>query len=113
MKDEDKTKGQLIAELVESRRRIVALEELESQRKRLEEGRALKIGEILMEMSCLTRLQLVRYLKKQKEEMDSYRYEHRQKRLGEILLEASIVTEEELHSALSEQQRRKRGAAIR
>jgi len=37
MKDEDKTKDQLINELVESRQRITELETLETQRKRAEE----------------------------------------------------------------------------
>lgn len=108
MRDEDRTKEQLIYELVELRKRVAELEELENQRKRLEEGRALKIGEILMEMGCLTRLQLVRYLKSQKEDMDSYRYEHRQKRLGEILIDAGVITEEQLHDALAKQQVRLR-----
>ena len=100
MKDEGKTKEQLIDEVAELRRRVTEFESSEA-------GRKVRIGEILMEMGCLTKLQLVRYLQKQREEMDSYRREHRQKRLGEILLEAGIITEEELYEALAEQQRRR------
>lgn len=108
MRHEDKTKEQLISELVELRKRIAELEESEAQHKRLEEGRALKIGEILMEMGCLTKLQLVGYLKRQREDMLNYRNEHRWKRLGEILIEAGVITEEQLHDALSKQQTRLR-----
>jgi CRP-like cAMP-binding protein len=106
MRDEDKTKQQLIDELMELRQRVEKFESLET-------GRGLRIGEILMEMGCLTRLQLVRYLQKQKEEMENYTREHRQKRLGEVLLESGIITEEDLHKALAEQQRRKRQEAQR
>jgi hypothetical protein len=108
MRDEDKTKDRLIAELVGLHKRVAELEESEAQRKQLEVSRALKIGEILMEIGCLTRLQLVRYLERQKEDMDGYRYKHRQKRLGEILIEAGIITEEQPHDALAKHQVRLR-----
>lgn len=104
MKDEDKTREQLIDELVELRRRVAELEASEAERKRLRKGQAVKIGEILMEMGCLTRLQLERSLEKQKEaEMLTHMLEHRHKRLGEILVETGIITEEQLNRALAEQ----------
>lgn len=104
MKDEDKPREQLIDELVELRRRIAELEASEAERKRLQEGQAVKVGEILMEMGCLTRLQLQRSLEKQKEvEMLTHMLERKHKRLGEILVEFGIITEEQLHSALAEQ----------
>lgn len=108
MKDADKTKEQLIEELAKLRQQIVEFEAMVAEQKRVEQKQGVKIGEILMEMGCLTRLQLARYLEKQKSEMLSYMRDHRQKPLGEILLEAKIITEEQLHKALTEQQMRLR-----
>lgn len=93
------TREQLTEELANLRRQVTMLEFSRAEQRK-------RIGEILVEMGCLTRLQLARYLKKQKEEMESYRHEHRQKRLGEILLESDVITEEELHKALEEQRER-------
>lgn len=106
MRDEDKTKEQLIDELMEMRRQIDASE---SEWKRLEEKRGMKIGEILIEMSYLTGPQLERYLQKQNAETLSHMYERKRRRIGEILIESNIITEEELYSGLAEQQKRFRG----
>ena len=109
MRDEDKTKEQLIDELMEMRRQIDASE---SEWKRLEEKRGMKIGEILIEMSYLTGPQLERYLQKQNAETlsrISRMYERKRRRIGEILIESNIITEEELYSGLAEQQKRFRG----
>ena len=67
------------------------------------EKRSLKIGEILIEMGCLTKSQLERYLQKQKELL-----EHGRKLLGEIMIESGIITDEQLRKALTEQQIRLR-----
>ena len=104
----DRAKEQLVAELTDLRREIAELKASEAERKQAEKRRAVRIGEILMEMGCLTRLQLVRYLEEQKAYMHAYALEHRQKRLGEILLESGVVTEEELYNALAEQRGRLR-----
>ena len=104
MRDEDKTKEQLVEELAELRRQIAEFREVEATRKQVEKERGIKIGEILIEMGYLTELQLERFLKKQKEsEMLSQMIDRRHKLLGEIILEAGIITEEELRRALSEQ----------
>jgi hypothetical protein len=71
----------------------------------LPEKRPLKIGEILMEMECLTRLQLNRVLQKQQGE---YKLGHGRTLLGEIMVKSGIVTEEQLLSALEEQRMRRR-----
>lgn len=99
MKDEDKAKEQLIAELLELRQQIVERENLQ---KRL----ALKIGEILVEIGFLTRLQLERSLKRQEAEMVSEMLDSKRRRLGEILIESGMITEEELQKGLAEQRRR-------
>jgi mevalonate kinase len=104
MRDEDKTKEQLVEELAELRQQIAELREVEATRKQVEKERGTKIGEILIEMGYLTELQLERFLKKQKEsEMLSQMIDRRHKLLGEIILEAGIITEQELRRALSEQ----------
>lgn len=104
MRDEDKTKEQLIGELAELRQQIAELGEVEATRRKVEKERGTKIGEILIEMGYLTELQLERFLKKQKEsEMLSQMIDRRHKLLGEIILEAGIITQEELRHALSEQ----------
>ena len=106
MRDEDKTRSQLIDELVELRMQITELGASESEREGLKESRELKIGEILMEMGFLTRLQLEVSLKKQKAERVSYMLDARRKRLGEVLVETGTITEEQLQDALAEQRRK-------
>jgi CRP-like cAMP-binding protein len=69
------------------------------------EERALKIGEILVEMGYVTRIQLARSLQMQEE---IRKLESGQKLLGEIMVESSIITEEQLRGALAEQQMRQR-----
>jgi len=64
------------------------------------EVRALKIGEILVEMDCLTKPQLERSIQKQKE---VHLLEHKHKLLGEIMVESSLITQEQLSNALAEQ----------
>ena len=64
------------------------------------EVRALKIGEILVEMDYLTKPQLERSLQKQKE---IHLLEHKHKLLGEIMVESSLITQEQLSNALAEQ----------
>lgn len=97
MKDEGKTKEQLITELVELRRRVA---EFEAERKRVEERRLPKIGEILMEMGYVTELQLEICLQRQRE------IEGRL--LGEIMVESGIITSEQLLRGLAEQLKRLR-----
>lgn len=69
------------------------------------EKQTLKIGEILVEMGCLTKSQLERSLQKQKE---AHMLDRRHKLLGEMMVEAGIITEDQLRSALIEQQIRLR-----
>ena len=101
MNDEDKTKEQLIAELVELRREMAEFEASE-----IDFMRGARIGEILIAMGCITASQLQRVLQKQKE-ADILRH----KRLGEIMIASGLITGEELHSALKEQQVRLRHRA--
>lgn len=93
MKDEDKTKKQLIAELLELRRQVHELRQM-----RLAVGKGLKIGEILIDMRLLTDSQLKEFLDKQKAS--------NHKRFGEIMIEAGIITREQLDLAIDEQLRR-------
>jgi CRP-like cAMP-binding protein len=74
----------------------------------LPEKKPLKIGEILVEMSCLTRSQLERCLEKQKE---SHILKREHKLLGEIMVESGIITEEQLRNALAEQRLRLRNSS--
>ena len=48
MRDEDKTKEQIMDELVKVRGELARLKESESESKQLKESQSLKIGEILM-----------------------------------------------------------------
>jgi hypothetical protein len=96
MKDEDKTKEQLMDELADLRRRIFDFEASE-----IDFMRGVRIGEILVEARCITSSQLQRTLQRQKEE-DMLKH----KRLGEILVESGLITREERDGALTEQQRR-------
>ena len=93
MKDEDKTKKQLIAELLELRRQVHELRQM-----RLAVGKGLKIGEILIDMRLLTDSQLTEFLDKQEAS--------NRKRFGEIMIEAGIITREQLDLAIDEQLRR-------
>lgn len=93
MKGEDKTKKQLIAELLELRRQVHELRQM-----RLAAGKGLKIGEILIDMRLLTDSQLQEFLDKQKAS--------NHKRFGEIMIEAGIITREQLDLAIDEQLRR-------
>jgi hypothetical protein len=93
MKDEDKTKKQLIAELLELRRHVHELRQM-----RLAAGKGLKIGEILIDMRLLTDSQVKEFLDKQKASNN--------KRFGEIMIEAGIITGEQLDLAIDEQLRR-------
>ena len=106
MGDEDKTQKQLMDELAELRQRVAKYEELETKRKQLEEKRAVKIGEILIEMGFLTELQLKRSLKEQEAEMIGQMLNSKRRLLGEIMVESGIITDEQLQSALKEQRRR-------
>jgi mevalonate kinase len=106
MMDEDKTKEQLIAELVELRKRVAELEMAEAERAGLKEKSSMRIGEILMEMGYLTKLQLERTLRKQEAEALSHMLNSKQKRLGEILVDSGIITVEQLQTGLAEQKRR-------
>ena len=74
----------------------------------LPEKKPLKIGEILIEMRCLTNSQLERCLQKQKE---LHILEHKHKLLGEIMLESGIIAEEQLRNALAEQRLRLRSSS--
>ena len=93
MRDEDKTKKQLIKELVELRRQVHELRQM-----RLAVGKGLKIGEILIDMGLLTNTQLEEFLHEQKAS--------KQKKLGEIIVEAGIITKDQLDTAIDEQIRR-------
>ncbi len=106
MRDEDKAKEQLIAELVELRQWVVDFEASEAERKQLEEQRAVKIGEILIEMGFLTDVQLKKSLKKQEAEIFDQMLSSKRRRLGEIMVEAGIISEEQLQTGLEEQKRR-------
>lgn len=106
MRDEDKTKEQLIYELVGLRQQAAQLEKakvLEADQKRVGRQRGLRIGEILVNMGYVTSSQLDRYIQKQKEsEM------HRHKQLGEIMVESGVISKEDMHSALEVQGFRKK-----
>ena len=101
MKDGDKTKEQLIEELVELRGEIAEFEVSE-----VDFMRGARVGEILIQMGCLTYSQLQRALQKQKE-ADILKH----KRLGRIMMELGLITVTEMHSALEEQRIRLRHGA--
>jgi hypothetical protein len=105
VEDEGKTKGQLIVELVELRRRVAEMgkEIDEFEESEIDYMRGVRIGEILIGMGYLTFSQLHRTLRKQKES-DILRH----KRLGEIMVEQGLITVEERDSALEEQRKRLR-----
>jgi CheY-like chemotaxis protein len=97
----EKVNEQLMEGIAKLHRELTVLEFSQAESRQ-------RVGEILMEMGCLTNSQLERFLEKQKAERESKRPEHPQRRLGEILLEAGAITEEELRKALAEQTRRRR-----
>jgi hypothetical protein len=101
MKDEEKTKEQLMAELEEMRQQN---EEL--KKKHLGTDSGVLIGEILIDMGHLTRMQLERSLEEQEAEMISYMVDRKRRKIGEILIEAGLITEQQLSSALDEQRLR-------
>jgi hypothetical protein len=103
MQDEDKTKGQLMDELMELRRQVAELKASRHMRERLGIQRGSRLGEILMEMDYVTASQLERSLARQ-EEVDV----PNRRRIGEIMLESDIITEEEMHSALEVQEFRQK-----
>jgi hypothetical protein len=100
VRDDDKTKQQLIDELVELRRRVADLEASEAERRQVEGARPLKIGEILIEMGYLTTSQLERSLRMQKQ-ADTLGHKH--KPLGQIMVESGVITREQLQIGLAEQ----------
>jgi len=93
VRDENKTREQLIDELAGLRKEIAEFEESE-----LDYMRGVRIGEVLVQMGCITASQLQRALQRQKEE-DILRH----KRLGEIMVEQGLITMEERDSALAKQ----------
>lgn len=103
MKDEDKTKEQIMDELVKVRGELARLKESESERKQLKESQSLKIGEILTEMGYITNQHLQDSLKRQKQ-ASTLRNKHRT--LGDIMVESGVITPEQLHAGLSEQLKR-------
>lgn len=103
MRDEDKTREQLIDELIEARRQIAELRGSQHIQKRLGIQRSSRVGEILMEMGHVTASQLGRSLAKQEGAGASNR-----KRIGEIMIESGLITEQEMHSALEVQEFRKK-----
>jgi mevalonate kinase len=100
MRDEEKTREQLIAELVELRQRVA---EFEAEREELREQQPPKIGEILMEMGYVTMTQLEICLQRQKEASEPG---GRQRLLGEIMVECGVITAEQLLRGLAEQLKR-------
>jgi hypothetical protein len=88
MKDEDKMKEQLIAELAGSRRRVAKLEDYQQP---------LKAGEILVKMGYATNQQVQEALKTQEE---LSRLGQMQKLLT-IMMESGSITEEQLQSVLA------------
>lgn len=105
MRDENRTKKQLIDELVELRRQIAELKASADERRHVGEDPPVRVGEILIEMGYLTRLQLERALRKQKE-ADVRGDSHIP--VGRILAESGIITAEQLQTALAEQRVRLR-----
>jgi len=69
------------------------------------EVRALKVGEILVEMGYSTKMQLERSLQKQKE---IHLLEQKHKLLGEIMMESGLIASRQLSKALAEQRMRLR-----
>ncbi len=106
MKDEDKTREQLMDDLAKLRRRVDELEASECRQRAAKKDSGVKIGEILMEMGYLTQLQLERSLKRQEAKLISHMLSSKHQRLGEMMVESGIITEEQLQNALTEQQKR-------
>lgn len=102
MRDEDKTKRQLIDELVELRRQVAELRAQRTERKN-STRRPVRVGEVLIEMGVLTKDQLENALRKQRE-ADMRGDSHIP--VGNILATSGIITRQQLHMALTEQRRR-------
>ena len=96
MRDEDKAKEELIAELVQLRRQNTELRDRVAELERS----GVKIGQVLLDIGCITPSQLQMGLQAQKEEVHSH------KRLGEIMVEGGFITKEERDSALKIQRMR-------
>jgi hypothetical protein len=103
MRDEDKTREQLMGEVAELRRQVAELKAAKAERKGSQERRAVKIGEILIEMDYLTRSQLERSLQEQAE---ADKLGHKHKPLGAILVKSGIITDEQLRLGIKEQLKR-------
>lgn len=100
MKDEDKTKEQLLAELVELRRQVAELKAPRVVFRREEAKPPVQIGEILVEAGWMTRSQLEKCLRAQ-QEVKALGHGH--KPLGEIALESVFITREQLRKGLEVQ----------
>jgi len=109
MRDEDKTREQLMDELAELRRRVAELEAPKPKGKVIKENSGVKIGEILMEMGYLTRLQLERSLERQEARIINHMLNTKHQRLGEIMVESGIITQKQLQNALARQMERLNG----
>lgn len=96
MRDEDKTKEQLIDELIAMRGRVAMLETSEAGHRCLAAKDGVKLGEILVQIGWLTETQLKKALLKQEEAGDNTP-------LGKILMESGDITTEQLYTALVEQ----------
>jgi len=108
MRDEDKTKQQLLDELVQLRRRVAELERLNDLREHLAQ-KPLRIGEILLEMGYATIPQLEEALQKQKELTErgqSY------VRLASLMFKLGFINADQMSSALSLQEVRIRDARL-
>jgi PAS domain S-box-containing protein len=95
MTDRDKTKEQLIGELMELRQQLAEVKAAKVK-PRLATENGLRIGEILVEMGYLTETQLKKALLKQKEAEN-------EAPLGRILIHSGIISAEQLYIALVEQ----------
>ena len=100
MKDEDKTKEQLLAELVESRRQVTELKASKAALKREEAEPPVQIGEILVEAGWMTMPQLEKCLQAQ-QEVKALGHGH--KPLGEIALKSGFISREQLRKGLEVQ----------
>lgn len=101
IRDEDKTKEQLIGEVVELRRRLNMISEIvRSGRPDAEakQERSTKLGEILVEMGYLTRAQLESALHDQQR---AKVLKHEYKQLGMLLVASGVITGEQLQAALT------------
>lgn len=105
VKDEDKTKQQLIDELVQLRKRIAELEELHAAREQ-----AVRIGEILIEMGYVTSPQLEEALRKQK---DLAEQGQSPMRLASVMIKLGFINTDQMSDALSLQEERVRNMRLK